>query len=146
MVQIADLQEVPDYPLKCVIDEGFRALLAVPLLHEDKLFGGLVVQRRQAGMFPERGVNLLQTFAAQSLIAIRNAGLFKEIEEKGRQLARADKHKSEFLANMSHELRTPLNAILGYTELILDRNVRRSLPEQLGALGLPGNTDPQMRR
>jgi signal transduction histidine kinase len=130
MVQIADLHEVPDYPLKCVIDEGFRALLAVPLLREDKLFGGLVVQRRQAGMFPERGVNLLQTFAAQSLIAIRNAGLFKEIEEKGRQLASADKHKSEFLANMSHELRTPLNAILGYTELILDR-IYGEVPEQI---------------
>ena len=130
MVQIADLYEVPDYPLKCVVDEGFRALLAVPLLREDKLFGGLVVQRRKAGMFPERGVNLLQTFAAQSLIAIRNAGLFKEIEEKGRQLARADKHKSEFLANMSHELRTPLNAILGYTELILDR-IYGEVPEQI---------------
>ena len=116
--------------MKCVIDEGFRALLAVPLLGEDKLFGGLVVQRRKAGMFPERGVNLLQTFAAQSLIAIRNAGLFKEIEEKGRQLARADKHKSEFLANMSHELRTPLNAILGYTELILDR-IYGEVPEQI---------------
>jgi signal transduction histidine kinase len=65
-------------------------------------------------------VDLLQTFAAQSVLAIHNARLFREIEEKGRELASATKHKSEFLANMSHELRTPLNAILGYTELILD--------------------------
>jgi signal transduction histidine kinase len=65
-------------------------------------------------------VNLLQTFATQSVLAIQNARLFREIEEKGRQLAIASKHKSQFLANMSHELRTPLNAILGYTELILD--------------------------
>jgi signal transduction histidine kinase len=46
--------------------------------------------------------------------------MFREIEEKGRQLELASRHKSQFLANMSHELRTPLNAILGYTELILD--------------------------
>jgi signal transduction histidine kinase len=63
---------------------------------------------------------LLQTFATQSVLAIENARLFREIEEKGQQLEIASKHKSQFLANMSHELRTPLNAILGYTELILD--------------------------
>ncbi len=54
------------------------------------------------------------------MLAIQNARLFLEIEEKSRQLAEASKHKSQFLANMSHELRTPMNAILGYTELILD--------------------------
>ena len=54
------------------------------------------------------------------MVAIQNARLFSEIEEKGKQLAVASQHKSQFLANMSHELRTPLNAILGYTELILD--------------------------
>src|SRR6202011_2957746 len=56
---------------------------------------------------------LLQTFAAQSVLAIQNARLFHEIEETGRQLAEASQHKSQFLANMSHELRTPLNAIIG---------------------------------
>ena len=63
---------------------------------------------------------MLQTFATQSVLAIENARLFREIEEKGRQLETASRHKSQFLANMSHELRTPLNSILGYTELILD--------------------------
>ena len=129
-VQIPDLSAVPDYPLSCVIDEGMKALLALPLYNGEELLGGLVVQRRKAGGFHDRGVNMLQTFAAQSLLAIRNARLFKEIEEKGKQLARADKHKSEFLANMSHELRTPLNAILGYTELILD-GIYGAVPEQI---------------
>jgi len=82
--------------------------------------GGLVVWRQEPGAFSGDVVNLLQTFATQSVLAIENARLFREIEEKGRQLESASKHKSQFLANMSHELRTPLNAILGYTELILD--------------------------
>src|SRR4029077_11408295 len=57
-------------------------------------------------------------FAAQSVLAIHNARLFHEIEEKGRQLEVAGQHKSQFLANMSHELRTPLNAIIGYSEIL----------------------------
>ncbi len=63
-------------------------------------------------------VDLLQTFATQSALAIQNARLFQEIEDKSRQLEEADRHKSEFLANMSHELRTPLNAIIGYSEML----------------------------
>ena len=70
--------------------------------------------------FAQNSLELMKTFAAQSALAIQNARLFHEIEEKGRQLEIASQHKSQFLANMSHELRTPLNAILGYTELIAD--------------------------
>jgi signal transduction histidine kinase len=60
----------------------------------------------------------LQTFAAQSVLAIQNARLFSEIDDKNRQLAEASQHKSQFLANMSHELRTPLNAIIGVSEML----------------------------
>jgi signal transduction histidine kinase len=100
---------------------GYRALLAVPLLREGKVIGGLAVSRKRPGSFPPEIVELLQTFSAQSTLAIQNARLFREIEQKSRELQTASQHKSQFLANMSHELRTPLNAILGYTELIVDR-------------------------
>jgi signal transduction histidine kinase len=79
------------------------------------------VRRKAPGEFPKQTTDLLQTFAAQSVLAIQNAHLFMEIGEKSHQLEVASQHKSQFLANMSHELRTPLNAILGYTELILDQ-------------------------
>jgi signal transduction histidine kinase len=97
---------------------GHRALLAVPLISEDHIVGGLVVNRREPGEFTPEVIDLLRTFATQSALAIQNARLFREIEDKSRQIEVASQHKSEFLANMSHELRTPLNAIIGYSELL----------------------------
>jgi GAF domain-containing protein len=121
-VQIPDLaaEDHRDAVTDIVLQAGFRALLVVPLLRPGRILGALVVRRRAPGAFPTSIVELLQTFAAQSVVAIQNARLFHEIEEKSRELSIASQHKSQFLANMSHELRTPLNAILGYTELILD--------------------------
>jgi signal transduction histidine kinase len=100
---------------------GYRSILAVPLLHAHVIMGGLVVWRRESGTFIPEVVNLLQTFATQSVLAIQNARLFREIADKSRQLEAASRHKSEFLANMSHELRTPLNAILGFSEVLHER-------------------------
>jgi len=128
--QIPDLVKVPDYPLPFVQKAGYRALLALPLLRRDRLIGGLIVRCKVAGEFAPQVVDLLQTFASQSVVAIHNARLFREIEEKGDELAIANQHKSEFLANMSHELRTPLNAILGYTELIID-NIYGEVPPKI---------------
>jgi signal transduction histidine kinase len=76
----------------------------------------------------------LQTFADQSVLTIQNARLFREIEDKSRQLEEASQHKSQFLANMSHELRTPLNAILGYTELMADGAYGEPSEKVLGIL------------
>src|SRR4029077_3947558 len=104
-----------------LIDSGIRALLAVPMVREDRLIGCLVVSRNRPGDFPAETIELLRTFATQSALAIQNARLFHEIEDKGRQLEAASRHKSEFLANMSHELRTPLNAVIGFSEVLLQR-------------------------
>jgi len=104
-----------------LVGSGYRALLAVPLLRENRIIGGLVVNRKTPGEFAPDVIELLRTFAAQSALAIQNARLFQEIEEKSRQLEVANRHKSEFLASMSHELRTPLNAVIGFSEVLLER-------------------------
>src|SRR5262249_25449709 len=119
--QVADLRDLPPSPAhEIVVRAGYRARLIVPLLGVDTVFGALVVRRKAPGDYSKSTVDLLQTFSAQSVLAIQNARLFLELREKGQQLEIASQHKSQFLANMSHELRTPLNAILGYTELIID--------------------------
>jgi signal transduction histidine kinase len=100
---------------------GYQSLLAVPFLLEERIMGALTVYRREPGSFAPEVVNLLQTFATQSVLAIQNARLFREIEDKSRQIEAANRHKSEFLANMSHELRTPLNAIIGFSEVLGER-------------------------
>ncbi len=120
-IQIADLREEPRSELNdIIVGAGYRARLLAPLMRGDEIVGMLLVRRKTPGAFAANIVELMKTFAAQSVLAIQNARLFNEIGEKSRQVEEASKHKSQFLANMSHELRTPLNAILGYTELILD--------------------------
>src|SRR4030095_13286017 len=87
-------------------------------MRENQRIGGLTVFRKTPGEFAAAVVELLETFATQSALAMQNARLFQELGAKGRELEVASQHKSEFLANMSHELRTPLNAIIGYSELL----------------------------
>ncbi|HZM27618.1 MAG TPA: GAF domain-containing protein, partial [Gemmatimonadales bacterium] len=123
-VQVPDITAPGAYQSRLrenLIASGIRAILAVPMVREDRLIGCLAVTRTQPGEFPAETIELLRTFATQSALAIQNARLFLEIEDKSRQLEVASQHKSEFLANMSHELRTPLNAIIGFSEVLTDR-------------------------
>jgi signal transduction histidine kinase len=120
-VQLTDLAQPSGYPLRDItLAAGFRSALIVPLLGAERALGAIILMRREAGEFPAETVRLMQTLASQSVLAIQNARLFREIAEKSEELALASQHKSQFLANMSHELRTPLNAILGYAELLVD--------------------------
>jgi signal transduction histidine kinase len=124
-IQIPDVQNDPASPvLDVLVRAGFRAWLTVPLLGADRAVGALVVRRKQPGEFPRSTVDLLQTFAAQSVLAIQNARLFDEIQDKNRQLQMASENKSQFVSSMSHELRTPLNAIIGLTEMMVTNAAR----------------------
>jgi GAF domain-containing protein/anti-sigma regulatory factor (Ser/Thr protein kinase) len=123
-VEIRDIADEGSYQSRvreALIRCGYRSVLVVPLLRENRLLGALAVNRNSAGEFAPEVIELLKTFATQSALAIQNARLFREIEEKSRELETASRHKSEFLANMSHELRTPLNAIIGFSEVLSER-------------------------
>ena len=100
---------------------AYRSEIVVPLLRGATPIGTLSIARRVEGLFPDKQVELLKTFADQAVIAIENVRLFTELQAANGELAAASQHKSEFLANMSHELRTPMNAILGFSEVLSER-------------------------
>ena len=140
--QTADLRELPPTPVNdTILRAGYRARLLVPLVRSGEVMGALLVRRKTPGEFSASTVELLKTFAAQSVLAIQNARLFAEIEEKSRQLAMASEHKSQFVSSVSHELRTPLNAIIGLTEMMVSNaagSVLRKAQEPLQRVNRAG--------
>jgi signal transduction histidine kinase len=120
-LEVPDLAAVElDPHLDALFRDGWRSVLTVPILRGERILGALVIRRRSTGSFGPH-VELLETFAGQSALAIVNARLFGELQTKTTELEIASQHKSEFLASMSHELRTPLNAVIGFSEVLLDR-------------------------
>ena len=120
--QAPDLDaEPPDPHVDALRAHGWRSMVVLPLRREDAIFGALVARRTVPGALPAETVDLLETLAGQSVVAIHNARVFHELERKTRELEVASQHKSEFLASMSHELRTPLNAVIGFSDVLLDR-------------------------
>jgi GAF domain-containing protein len=116
-----DPAQVPERTRQGCKAIGIRSAIFAPVLWEGRGLGAIFVGRDHISSFSEKEIALLRTFADQAAIAIQNARLFHEIQDKSAQLEIANKHKSDFLANMSHELRTPLNAIIGFSEVLLDK-------------------------
>ena len=136
-IQIPDIQDDPNTPvLDIIVRAGFRALLIVPLLGADRTVGALVVRRKRPGEFPKHTVDLLQTFAAQSVLAIQNARLFESVELRTRELAKSleelrtaqdrliqtEKLASlgQLTAGIAHEIKNPLNFVNNFAALSVE--------------------------
>jgi class 3 adenylate cyclase len=89
-VAISDLATSADHLLRDVaVAAGFHSVLVVPLVDQQGTLGSLVVLRKEAGEFSSNLIGLMRTFAHQSVLAMRNARLFSEVDQKGRELASA---------------------------------------------------------
>src|SRR5438552_7489042 len=90
VVQIPDVNADPDYALGAMAAAGgYRSAAAVPILRDGLAIGSIAVTRAQAGLLPERQIELLKTFADQAVIAIENVRLFTELGARNRDLTEA---------------------------------------------------------
>ena len=136
-LQVPDLADEPPSSVRDIIlHAGYRGLLVVPLLRPDRIVGALVVRRKEPGVFPESTVDLLQTFAAQSVLAIQNARLFEDVGARTRELAnsleelRAAQDRliqteklaslGQLTAGIAHEIKNPLNFVNNFAALSLE--------------------------
>jgi signal transduction histidine kinase len=170
-MQTADAkQDTSSLVLDVIQRAGFRALLTIPLLGADRIVGALVVRRKAPGEFPQSTVNLLQTFGAQSVVAIQNARLFDEVQTRTRELAKSFEElqtaqdrlvQTEKLASLgqltagiAHEIKNPLNFVNNFSaisvelidelrEALAGANLDSTLRAQIGEIEdmLQGNLD-----
>ena len=151
-VEVPDLSNAPDFVAAKGWNKldraGYRALLAVPLLFEDRILGGLVVLRRELGNFSTETVELVEAFAAQSALAVRNARLFDEQRRREQELRQAHEELKAAQANMihsekmaslgqltagiAHEIKNPLNFVNNFATLSIE------LLDELKEIAAPG--------
>lgn len=134
LVYIRDSYTDPDF---LFFDEVVRSLLVVPLIIRDEPIGTLTIDSDRPHAFTESDTQLMTIAAAQVSVAISNARLFEELEDRAAELAVAydelkesDRLKDELVQNVSHELRTPLTFVKGYVDLLLDGDAGLLQPEQ----------------
>ena len=122
---------------------GIHAVLAVPLLREDKVIGGLVIRRRTEGGFPPTTVTLMQTFAGQCGAGDRERAAVPGTRTRGEEARRArvaaeaaltdlrrtqdrlvqtEKMASlgQLTAGIAHEIKNPLNFVNNFSDLSVD--------------------------
>ncbi|MEE8075907.1 MAG: HAMP domain-containing sensor histidine kinase [Candidatus Binatia bacterium] len=119
---VRDMAHDSDRPYHGTVKAAdLHGFLGAPLFSKvGKPLGVIFVMTRSPRKFSRREMDLIEQFANGAAIAIDNAKLFEEVQNKSREAVEAYEAKSEFLNTLAHELRTPLNVIIGSLQLMLD--------------------------
>ena len=142
-IQVPDIRNQPTPVNEIVLREGYRGILVIPLLRPDHIVGALVVRRKTPGEFPQSTIELLQTFADQSVVAIQNARLFESVEKSLEDLRAAQDRliQTEKLASLgqltagiAHEIKNPLNFVNNFSAVSVE--LIDELRESLGGIHL----------
>jgi signal transduction histidine kinase len=115
---------------------GWRRMLGVPMFRSDDIIGVIVVTWREPGPILQKQVELLQTFAAQAVIAIENAWMFNELRQRTQdllqslddlrtaqdRLVQTQKLASlgQLTAGIAHEIKNPLNFVNNFSGLSVE--------------------------
>lgn len=116
-----DAPDTSDRARAILAEIGDHSQLIVPVVAGERVIGIVIWTDNQPGRrFTADDIALARTLVAQGMIALENALLFKELEQRADELAEAYQLRSQFLATISHELRTPMNSIIGFSETLID--------------------------
>ncbi len=121
-IDALDAIEEDSAQLKLIQKEKITSVLNVPLVKGTEVLGYIRLYHftgEPHQSYTEQDHEIAQLFASQVTIALENAKLVGELEERARELAEANRLKNDFLATMSHELRTPMNSIIGFSDTLL---------------------------
>jgi signal transduction histidine kinase len=129
-IQVPDTRDEPASPVnEIILREGYRSILIIPLLRPDHIVGALVVRRKTPGEFPQSTIELLQTFADQSVVAIQNARLFESVEKSLEDLRTAQDRLvqtqklaslGQLTAGIAHEIKNPLNFVNNFSAVSVE--------------------------
>jgi signal transduction histidine kinase len=139
IIEIPDIAapDTPEFTRKAAVAGGFQSATFVPLIKQDKGIGTIILTHLRAGFkLSEKQLALVGTFADQAVIAIENARLFDEVQERTKELAasldelRAAQDRlvqteklaslGQLTAGIAHEIKNPLNFVNNFSALTAD--------------------------